>query len=274
MGFSRELQSLMVVPLGLVVSEFRFLTLLLFEPLEQPADVGSRILLTARLSQSTFPLCHYLDQDSQQSCTPEHYGLQIDNDQRIRGQDRFGEAPKGESTGQSETRAAQKFELPRYVMTVHGDLVGDDCRDCARSSFENGPNLVDERQPGPAEISKELVGSRPTYVYPHNSLVLGFPHLIQFREAFIIGLCSLKSVQGLHQNLLDAGIPAVSQQILDSQHKLVIDISRKCLARIVRQYAYQHYAIVLNVWLVVGIFPQKLSDCVGSIFRSLGRGLA
>jgi hypothetical protein len=61
---------------------------------------------------------------------------------------------------------------------------------------------------------------------------------------------------------------------LDGQHKLFINVSSKGLARIVRQYANQHDAVVLNVWFVVGVFAYELSDRVGSIFGSLGRGLA
>jgi hypothetical protein len=41
--FSRELRSLMAVPLELVVLGFRSLILLLFVPPGLPADVGSRI---------------------------------------------------------------------------------------------------------------------------------------------------------------------------------------------------------------------------------------
>jgi hypothetical protein len=116
----------------------------------------------------------------------------------------------GESTGPFETGAAQKFWLPRCAMTTHGDLEGDGWRDCVRSNSEIDRSLAVGRQWGPVDMSKERVIDRQTYVYSHDSLVLGFPHLVQLRKPFILRFCSLKGVQGFHQYLLYTWISAIS----------------------------------------------------------------
>lgn len=111
-----------------------------------------------------------------------------------------------------------------------------------------------------------------TYLRLVHLLTLLLPHLVQLRAALVAILLPPERVECLYQYLLDAGISAHPQQLLDGLNKLRIEISSECRPGVVRQDPDQHDGIVLYVWLRVVVLGQELSNEIRSFFgRRRGR---
>jgi len=99
------------------------------------------------------------------------------------------------------------------------------------------------------------------------------PHGEEIGQICVVGLFSVQNHHGLAQNLLDARVATVAQDVLDGGYEFGIDVAGKGGAWVIGQDANEHDGIVLNMGSRRVLHGQILADVLGGDGSSGGRRL-